>query len=205
MKSGEMVYLVDDDAAVRDALGTFLRHAGYSVRAYESGEAFLAEFSADCSGCVLLDLSMPGLDGLDVQQRMLQTASRIPIIFLTAYGTVRDTVSAIKAGAFDFLEKPCAEDNLLESIREAILHSHAERAAECIASEAKSNYQSLSPREKEIMALIAHGKSSKQIGRLLDISPRTVDAHRARLMMKMKASSLAELGAMSARFEESAS
>lgn len=202
MKSGADLHLVDDDAAVRDALGTFLRHAGFNVKTYSSGEAFLTEFSLDMTGCILLDLSMPVLDGLDVQQRLQLLHSRIPIIFLTAYGTVRDTVTAIKAGAFDFLEKPCSEEILLESIHEALNHWETTQTAEHATAEAHSNFQSLSPREREIMGLIAKGKSSKQIGRLLVISPRTVDAHRARLMMKMHASSIAELGAMFARFAE---
>jgi len=202
MKNFPVVHIVDDDDAIRDALGMFLRQSGFNVRTYSSGEAFLAEYSPAITGCVLLDLSMPSLDGLDVQQALLKRHARIPIIFLTAYGTVRDTVSAIKAGAFDFLEKPCSEQILLETLHEAINSWDCVCQAEQASAEAQSHYRSLSPREKEIMGLIATGKSSKQIGRLLTISPRTVDAHRARLMMKMQASSIAELGAMYARFAQ---
>jgi RNA polymerase sigma factor (sigma-70 family) len=196
-----VVYVVDDDEAVRDAVGTFLRQAGFHVKAYDSGKAFLSAFSPQDLGCVVLDLSMPEMDGFEVQKQLVQSAARIPVIFMTAFGTVRDSVSAIKAGAFDFLEKPCSRENLLACIQEAIREAESARLGEQIEAEGQARFDSLSPRERQILGLIAQGLSSKQIARRLEISPRTVDAHRARLMIKMQASSMAELGVMAARHQ----
>lgn len=201
MTVASVVYLVDDDAAVRDAVGAFLRQAGYNVRAYGSGKSFLAAFSPLDVGCVVLDLSMPEMDGFEVQKELAKQPGKIPIIFMTAYGTVRDSVSAIKAGAFDFLEKPCSRENLLDCIQEAVREAEAARLSERVEAEGQARFDSLSPRERQILGLIAQGMSSKQIARQLAISPRTVDAHRARLMIKMQASSMAELGVLAARYQ----
>jgi len=201
MAIAPVVYLVDDDEAVRDAVGTFLRQAGFNVQTYESGPAFLQDVSRHDAGCILLDLSMPEMSGLEVQQELIRTQQEVPIIFLTGFGTVRDSVSALKNGAFDFLEKPCSRESLVECVRLALAQADSLRATDPGSgyTDSERHFASLTRRERQIMALIAKGMSSKQIGRLLDISPRTVDAHRGRLMMKMQVSSLAELGAVSAR------
>ncbi len=193
-----VVYLVDDDEAVRDALTITLGQANFQVKTFASGPAFLQEYAPEEPGCLLLDLCMPDMDGLAVQRELAKRDIHIPIIFMTAYGTIRESVSAIKAGAFDFVEKPFPRDLLIERIRQAIhqtAHEHESYQRQC---DRMARYHQLSPREREIMALIATGKSSKQIAQMLGISPRTVDAHRARLMIKMHAGSLAELGAMAA-------
>jgi len=198
------VFLLDDDEAVRDALSVSLRHAGFRVEPYSSGPSFLNAFDGDRPGCLLLDLCMPEMDGLSVQQELIARDVRLPVVFMTAHGTIRDSVSALKAGAVDFLEKPFSRTELLECVGEALARDARMRGCLTATSTVKAHYDRLSPREREIMALIASGKSSKQIGATLGISPRTVDAHRARLMVKMQASSLAELGAMSTVCQETA-
>jgi FixJ family two-component response regulator len=191
-----IVYLVDDEEAIREAISLLLRQSGFEVEAYESGSAFLEKFQGGSTGCLLLDLCLPDMDGLEVQRELLIRKVHLPIIFMTAHGTIRDSVSAIKAGAFDFLEKPCSAEELVECLREALIQSAFNRSLDESQLELTQHYERLSPREREVMALISQGQSSKQIARVLSISPRTVDAHRARLLVKMQASSLAELGAM---------
>lgn len=199
MKYDPTVFVVDDDDAVRDALSISLYNAGLQVECFNTGEGFLNAYSPERPGCLLLDLRMPGMDGLALQQELCNRRFSIPIVFMTAYGSIRDSVSAVKAGAVDFLEKPVSSSVLLDRIRNALEMDAQIREAQRGMSDVKTRYDRLSPREREIMAFIAEGKSSKQIAQLLGISPRTVDAHRARLMVKMQASSLAELGSMSAQ------
>jgi RNA polymerase sigma factor (sigma-70 family) len=203
MSYGCIVFLVDDDEAVRDALDFSLQQAGFVVESYDSGERFLDAYTGSRPGCLLMDLCMPGMDGLAVQQELIKRQLRIPIIFMSGNGTIRASVSAMKAGALDFLEKPFSRPLLLERIREALdqdcrirASTEAQTEMNVHQAEAKSHYERLSPREKQIIALLTSGKSSKQVAQLLGISPRTVDVHRARLMAKMQASSMAELGAM---------
>ena len=197
------VFLADDDEAVRDALSISLQEAGFAVETFASGKEFLRAYQSSRPGCLLMDLCMPDLSGLAVQEELINRDIQIPVIFMTGYGTIRDSVAAIKAGALDFLEKPFSRTLLLDRVGEAIeLDRHrrgascAQTAAKAHQADAKSHYERLSPRESEVMSLISAGNSSKQIARLLGISPRTVDAHRARLMVKMQVSSLAELGAL---------
>ncbi len=199
MKHDPTVFVIDDDDAVRDALSLSLSSAGYRVVCYANGENFLNDYNRDIPGCLLLDLCMPGMDGLAVQHELLQRHINLPIIFMTAYGSIRDSVSAVKAGALDFLEKPVSAAVLIERIRQALELDTQQRALQNGKAEIRARYERLSPREREIMAFIAEGKSSKQVAQLLGISPRTVDAHRARLMVKMRASSLAELGSLCAQ------
>lgn len=199
MKHEPTVFVIDDDDAVRDALSLSLSSAGYHVVCYANGENFLKDYNRDIPGCLLLDLCMPGMDGLAVQRELLQRHINLPIIFMTAYGSIRDSVSAVKAGALDFLEKPVSAAVLIERIRQALELDAQQRAMQNGQAEIRARYERLSPREREIMAFIAEGKSSKQVAQLLGISPRTVDAHRARLMVKMRASSLAELGSLCAQ------
>lgn len=199
MKHDPTVFVIDDDDAVRDALSVSLSSAGFRVSCHASGEEFLETYSGDRPGCLLLDLRMPGMDGLGVQRELLRRDIRLPIIFMTAYGSIRDSVLAIKTGAVDFLEKPVSAAVLMERIRQALDADAQQRAVQNGRAEIRARYERLSPREREIMAFIAEGKSSKQVAQLLGISPRTVDAHRARLMVKMRASSLAELGSLCAQ------
>jgi two-component system, LuxR family, response regulator FixJ len=202
MPSEPTVFVVDDNEAVRDALFICLTNDGFRVECFESGESFLDAVTDEMPGCLLLDQCMPGMDGRAVQEELNRRRYRIPIVFMTAFGTIRDSVAAVKAGALDFLEKPVARLVLLERIQTALAWDEKMRTDRESQSSIRSRYERLSPREREIMEHISEGKSSKQIAKTLGISPRTVDAHRARLMVKMRASSLAELGALHASCSE---
>lgn len=185
MKYDPTVFVVDDDDAVRDALSISLYNAGLQVECFNTGEGFLNAYSPERPGCLLLDLRMPGMDGLALQQELCNRRFSIPIVFMTAYGSIRDSVSAVKAGAVDFLEKPVSSSVLLDRIRNALEMDAQIREAQRGMSDVKTRYDRLSPREREIMAFIAEGKSSKQIAQLLGISPRTVDAHRSHIREKL--------------------
>jgi two-component system, LuxR family, response regulator FixJ len=192
------VFLVDDDPTVRDALGLFLESAGMAVKPYASAQDFLAEYRTEWPGCVVLDIRMPGMTGLELQDFLKARNIKIPIIFLTGHGDVPMSVKAFKAGAVDFIEKPFNDHVLLARIREAIEQDSQTRTNQTRIDEVRRRYVQLTPREKEVMRLVACGHSNKKIARQLDISHRTIDVHRARLMEKMQAHSLSELVNMAA-------
>ncbi len=186
MSGSPTVYIVDDDKVVRHALALLIETAGYTVQAFGSGESFLEASNADWRGCLILDVRMPGMDGPTLHQVMREHGIKLPVIFLTAHGNIPLTVRAIKAGAMDFLTKPVEAKVLLERIGAAMnLNSHFVEAQERLSS--------LTEREQEVMQLAVAGKSNKEIARELDISPRTVEIHRSRVMHKTNASSLLEL------------
>lgn len=180
------IFVVDDDAVVRHALTLLLEAAGYIVRAFESAESFIEVCDPDSRGCLILDVQMPGMDGPALQKEMLQRGILLPIIFLSAHGSIPLTVQAIKAGAVDFLTKPVEPNVLLERIRAAL-------AANSRLIEAGKRLAGLTEREREVMMLALAGKSNKEIGRDLSISPRTVEIHRSRVMQKTGAPNLLEL------------
>ena len=188
-----IVHVVDDDKAFRTAMGRLLTAAGYQPRLYASASDYL---SADDSGgpaCVLLDLRMPGASGLDVQDALATRENAHPVIFLSGHGDIPSTVHAMRSGALDFLTKPVKTATLLEAVTRA-LQRDAERAAEAVhASELKSRYGSLTPRERQVMAGVIEGKLNKQICFILHAAERTVKTHRSRVMEKMKVRSVAEL------------
>lgn len=192
------VYLVDDDDAVRDALGALFRAEGLPVNVYESAEAFLAACPPDAAGCLVLDVRMPGLGGLDLQRTLGERGIRLPIIFLTGHGDIPMSVRALRAGAVDFLEKPPDLDTLLARVREAIALDARQRAEETGRGAVRARCRRLTPREREILAQVAAGRTSKEIARALAISPRTVEVHRSHLMEKLGARSLADLVASAA-------
>ncbi|ALP53932.1 hypothetical protein Tel_12745 [Candidatus Tenderia electrophaga] len=187
------VYIVEDDAALRDALCQLLEEAGFRVQTYADGPAFLAQFDADCHGCVILDMAMPGLSGAEVQAAMTETGHRIPVIFLTGHGTIPMAVQALQAGAVDFLEKPVRGKVLLERVRGALALAEDRRESTQQQWHAQQSYERLTPRERQVMSHVTEGLSSKEIARALDLSPRTVEVHRANIMRKLGASNLAEL------------
>lgn len=191
------VVTVDDDPSVRRALGRLLRAAGYRVEAYASAEEFLACSLPAPPACVVLDVGMPGLGGLDVQQTLRARGAELPIVFITGQGDIPTSVRAMKAGAVDFLTKPFHEDELLAAIEQALRRDA--RAADAEAAELRRRYETLSPRECEVMALIVSGMLNKQAGRRLGVCEKTVKAHRARVMHKMGAASFAELVRMAGR------
>jgi two-component system response regulator FixJ len=189
----EAVFVVDDDTAVRQGLRFMLRAAGYSVEAFPSARSFLEDYDPRRGGCLLLDVQMPQMTGLELQQRLNVRGWRIPVIFITGHGSVPLAIAAMKAGAFDFIEKPLREDTLLESIERA-LHWN-DRAYEERLERATLEVRAalLTPREREVFELVARGEPNKVIARNLGISFRTVELHRAHIIEKLQARSLSDL------------
>jgi FixJ family two-component response regulator len=187
------VYVVDDDASVRRSLRRLLRSSGYLVEDFASAEEFLNRGIADGAGCVLLDVRMPRMSGVDLFERMRRVGIRLPVIFLTAHGDVPTSVDAIKHGAVDFLLKPVDAEHLRRSLDEAIRVSVARREAENGAAHVIARVERLSAREREVMEHVVQGEPNKCIATSLGISEKTVKVHRHRVMQKMEARSLAEL------------
>jgi len=196
MRAGQTesrVFIVDDDAALRESIATLLTRVGYSVITFESAQHFLQDTSADDAGCVILDLQMPGMSGLELQHRLRRKGYRLPIVFLTGFADVRSTVQAIKGGAVDLLEKPITSTLLIERVRQALAEDDRGRRARAEVERIRSRFSSLTPREREVMLLVTQGMSNKEIASGLAISPRTVENHRANIMRKMRATSVAAL------------
>ena len=193
MKLQQSIFLVDDDTAVRDALELFLKTTGYRVESFSSAQTFLDSYSADQSGCLISDLNMPGMDGLTLQKELLKRGIDIPTIFLTGYGDIATTVKAMKIGAMNFLEKPVNDQLLLKCIDEALTRDAAKRDDTIRKETVTERWQGLTPREREITILVVKGLSNKEIARQLQISHRTVEIHRSRMMHKMQADSIPEL------------
>jgi FixJ family two-component response regulator len=193
-----IVFVVDDDVSVRESLELMIRTAGWQPETFTSAQEFLARPRATVPCCLVLDVTLPGLNGLELQQQLADRTD-MPIIFITGHGDVPMSVQAMKAGAVEFLTKPFNDDVLLNAIRGAIEHSRAavHRASEMQAL--KNCYESLTPREREVMALVVAGLLNKQVGGELGISEITVKAHRGQVMRKMKADSLPDLVTMAAR------
>lgn len=195
------IYLVDDDIATRKTLSIALGMAGYQVAACESAAAFLDACPRDPDpGCVLLDLRMPGMSGLDLQQAMKESGCSLPVIFMSGDGNIRAGVTAVKEGAVDFLEKPFPIRVLVERIEEALALDRARRVEDEGRRQIGDRVDRLTAREREVMQLVVKGLSNKEIAKVLDISPRTVENHRAQMMAKMQADNIAELCQMVAQF-----
>jgi FixJ family two-component response regulator len=194
-----IVFVVDDDVSVRESLEALLRSTGWQVETFASAREFLSRPRALAPSCLVLDVTLPDLNGLDLQKRIAVDRIDMPIIFITGYGDVPMTVRAMKAGAVEFLTKPFVADVLLGAIRNAIERSRAALESEAGMQALRDSYATLSPREREVMALVVSGLLNKQVGGELGISEITVKAHRGKVMQKMKAKSLADLVNMSAR------
>jgi FixJ family two-component response regulator len=193
-----IVYVVDDDISVRESLELLIKSAGWQPALFASAQAFLSRPRATIPSCLVLDVTLPGLNGLELQQR-LAGRTDMPIIFITGYGDVPMTVRAMKAGAVEFLTKPFRDDVLLTAIGDAIERSRAALRLESGMRTLRNCYESLTPREREVMALVVSGLLNKQVGGELGISEITVKAHRGQVMRKMKADSLPDLVTMAAR------
>jgi FixJ family two-component response regulator len=187
------VWLVDDDAPVLAALADVLTIEGLGVRPFDSAESFLAAIDGDSAGCIVLDIRLPGLDGLQAHAALRAAGILMPVIFLTGHGDVPMSVRAIRDGAHDFLQKPVAADTLLASVRSA-LQLDEQRRAEAVRREgARTRVGRLTPREREVTALLLQCRTTKEVARLLGTSPRTVEAHRRSIMLKAQVASVLEL------------
>ena len=189
----EAVYVVDDEPGVRKSLWRLLRSAGYEVSTFASAEEFLEQLVPDAEGCAILDVSMPGLDGLALQRALAERSADLPVLFLTGRGDVPASVKAMKAGAVDFLTKPVEDRVLFEALRQALERGQARRRERRRLAEARERLEALTPREREVLDGVVAGRLNKQIAGDLGIAEKTVKVHRARVMEKLGASSVAEL------------
>jgi FixJ family two-component response regulator len=198
-ESPSIVLVVDDDISIRESLEVLLRHEGLGVETFVSAQDFLSRPPVTVPSCLVLDVSLPGLNGLDLQKRVAVERHEMPIIFITGHGDIPITVQAMKAGAQEFLTKPFSDEILLNAIRNALVRSKAllDRSAEI--RDLKARYSCLTVREREVMALVVAGLANKQVGSELGISEITVKAHRGSMIRKMKVDSLAELVNIAAR------
>ena len=192
-QSEPVVFVVDDDEAMRDALDTLIRSAGLKTALYASADEFLAGYDPEQPGCLVLDVRMPGMNGLELQQTLAEQGVNLPVIIITGHGDIPMAVEAMRAGALDFLEKPFREQDLLQRITQAIEQDANLRQEQARRAEIVARVASLTPREREIMDLVVAGKHNKAIASELGLSHKTVEFHRANIMEKTNANSVAEL------------
>lgn len=197
-----IVFVVDDDAWVRESLETLLEDEGWQPETFASAQEFLGRPRASTPSCLVLDVSLPGLSGLELQKRLAERTD-MPIIFVTGHGDIPMSVGAMKAGAVEFLTKPFSDEVLLTAIRQALERSRIALAREAELRELRDHYASLTPRERDVMALVVSGLLNKQVAGELGITESTVKAHRGQVMQKMKANSVADLVKMTARLHQS--
>jgi two-component system response regulator FixJ len=193
MSKEPIVFVVDDDQAIRSSLKWLIESVGLQVEAYASADEFMRSYYPGRAGCLLLDVRMPGMSGLELQEHFARNDIHIPIIIITGHGDVPMAVRAMKAGAIDFIDKPFNDELLLESIRNALTVDQQQRELQSRRAEIAARLDHLTPREHEVMEMVTEGRSNKEIAMDLGVSAKTVEAHRARVMEKMEAGSLAEL------------
>jgi two-component system, LuxR family, response regulator FixJ len=193
MSSGENVYVIDDDPAMRDSLDFLLGSAGFSVRVFESAVSFLGALPGLGFGCIVSDVRMPHLDGIDLLRRLKADGRKLPIVIMTGHGDIPLAVEAMKLGALDFLEKPFEDERLIGMINVALRQQVDDAQSEAVAAELTARIATLTPRERQIMDGLVAGLSNKLIAREYGISPRTIEVYRANVMTKMQAGSISEL------------
>jgi len=201
--STSIVFVVDDDISVRESLELLIRTEGWQPETFASAQEFLDHPRVPVPSCLVLDISLPGLNGLELQKRIAMERTDMPIIFITGHGDVPKTVQAMKAGAVEFLTKPFGDDVLLNAVRQALERSRVVLSYEAEMQTLRDRHAALTPRERQVMALVASGLLNKQVGGELGISEITVKAHRGKVMEKMKAESLADLVKMASRLSVS--
>ena len=199
MESAAQVFVIDDDAAMRDSLDFLLAAAGFAVETFESAADFLAVLPEVETGCVVTDVRMPGIDGIELLKRLKQEKASLAVVVMTGHGDVALAVEAMKAGAADFIEKPFDDERLIETVRAALADAPRRDDAEAAASPIVARVASLSPRERQVMEGLVAGLSNKAIAREYEISPRTVEVYRANVMTKMQAANLSELVRLAVR------
>ena len=199
--SSAWIYLVDDEFAVRDSMQIFIESTGRKVKTYPSAEAFLKDFDPEIPGCLILDVRMPLMDGLELQEVLSKRELNLPIIFISGNAGIPDSAKAFRAGALEFLEKPFDNKVLLERVDEAItkdIHSKQQQAEK---RQIKACFESLTVREFEVLQLIVHSHSNKEAAKILDVSPRTIETHRAKIMEKLQAKDIAALANLLIKYE----
>jgi FixJ family two-component response regulator len=194
-----VVFVVDDDVSVRDSLRNLLRSLGLRVETFSTAQEFLSAKRGDGPGCLVLDVRLPGLSGLDLQRRLIESGAGMPIIFITAHGDVPMSVRAMKAGAVEFLTKPFRDQDVLDAVYQAIDGHRVALARQAEVTELRRRYELLNAREQQVLGMLTQGLLNKQIGGRMEISEAMVKQHRGRLMQKMQAESLADLILMSER------
>jgi FixJ family two-component response regulator len=198
-----VVFVIDDDLSVREALEDLLRSVGLAVQSFVSTQSFLESKRPDAPGCIVLDVRLPGPSGLEFQRTLANSKVHLPIIFITGHGDISMSVRAIKSGAIDFLTKPVHEQQLLDAIQSGIERDRARRAADVNLADLRERFASLTPREREVLALVSTGRPNKQLAAQLNLSEMTVKIHRGQMMRKMRAKSLVELVRMADLLEVS--
>jgi len=201
-KNKQTVFIVDDDEPVRGALQLLMKSVGHDAKTFATGDEFLAACSPGISGCLILDIRMPGMSGLELQEKLHQQGVNIPIIFITGHGDVPMAVEAMKQGALEFLQKPFREQDLVDRVNEALEKDESASKFALQRTEIEPRIAKLTPRERQIMDMIVQGKANKVIAIDLGVSQRTVETHRTRIMRKMEAKSLAELVQMAVRLQD---
>jgi len=193
MSTNPTVFVVDDDQAMRTSLQWLIESTGMQVKTFESADAFLSNFFPERAGCLLLDVRMPGMSGLELQSYLAREGYQLPVIIITGHGDVGMAVKAMRAGAMDFIEKPFHDEDLLRSIQRALEYDQRQRLSRAARADILARVADLTPREHEVMGMVTDGKANREIAVALGVTPKTVEAHRARVMEKMRAESLAEL------------